>query len=66
MLLVKSGDKVTLGNPYISNGKVVGKIVSHGRGDKINVIKFKRRKNYIRKIGHRQWYTDVEITDIKA
>ncbi len=48
----------------ISNAKVVATIVSHGRGDKIRVFKFKRKKQYKRTIGHRQDYTAVKVTDI--
>ena len=50
--------------PTLSGAKVTGEIVKHGKGDKIVVFKFKRRKNYARKQGHRQGFTEVRIKDI--
>jgi large subunit ribosomal protein L21 len=65
VLLGTDGDnKVRLGVPTLSGAKVTGEIVKHGLGEKIVVFKFKRRKNYARKQGHRQGYTEVRITDI--
>ena len=55
---------VHTGVPALSGAKVTGEIVKHGRGDKIIVFKFKRRKNYARKQGHRQGFTEVRIKDI--
>ena len=52
------------GVPTLAGAKVTGEIVKHGRGDKIIVFKFKRRKNYARKQGHRQGFTEVRIKDI--
>ena len=52
------------GVPALSGAKVTGEIVKHGRGEKIIVFKFKRRKNYARKQGHRQGFTEVRIKDI--
>ncbi|OGQ08632.1 MAG: 50S ribosomal protein L21 [Deltaproteobacteria bacterium RIFCSPLOWO2_12_FULL_40_28] len=60
------GDKTSIGTPYIAGAKVVGKIVSQGRGKKIIVGKFKRRKGYHKKQGHRQYLTRVTIEDIQA
>jgi large subunit ribosomal protein L21 len=56
------GTKV--GVPALSGAKVTGEIVKHGRGDKVIVFKFKRRKNYARKQGHRQGFTEIRINDI--
>ena len=65
VLLIKDDDgEITVGAPYIEGRQVTGTVVSRGRADKIRVIKFKRRKNYKRCIGHRQSYTDVRITGI--
>jgi large subunit ribosomal protein L21 len=65
VLLGTDGDNnVRLGVPALSGAKVTGEIVKHGLGEKIVVFKFKRRKNYARKQGHRQGYTEVRITDI--
>lgn len=64
VLLIGDGDKVVVGQPYIEGGKVAATIKAHGKGKKISVIKFKRRKQYRRKQGHRQHYTEVEVTGI--
>lgn len=64
VLMGADGDNVQLGVPTLSGAKVTGEIVGHGRGDKIIVFKFKRRKGYSRKQGHRQGYTEVRINDI--
>ena len=64
VLLGSADGNVKLGVPTLSGAKVVGEIVKHGLGDKIVVFKFKRRKNYARKQGHRQGYTEVRIKDI--
>ena len=65
VILVSDDDKVEIGNPYVKGVKVEGKVVSHGKGKKIVVFKYKAKKNYRRKQGHRQPYTKVEITSIK-
>ncbi|MEQ8483258.1 MAG: 50S ribosomal protein L21 [Pseudomonadales bacterium] len=66
VLLVADGDNVAVGAPYVDGGKVTGEVVGHDRARKIRIIKFRRRKNYMRRQGHRQWFTDVKITGIKA
>jgi len=66
VLLVAEGDNVSVGAPYVSGGKVTAEVVGHDRHDKIRIIKFRRRKHYMRRAGHRQWYTDVRITGIKG
>ena len=66
VVLVSDDGKVQVGNPYVKNMKVEGKVVSHGKGKKIIVFKMKPKKNYRRKQGHRQPYTKVEITAIKS
>ena len=65
VLLTADGDKVKAGQPMVRDAKVLGEIVEHGKERKIYVFKFKRRKNYKRKTGHRQQYTEVKITDLK-
>ena len=65
VILVADGEKVEIGNPYVKGFKVEGKVVAHGKGKKIIVFKYKAKKNYKRKQGHRQPYTKVEITAIK-
>ena len=64
VLLGTDGNKVQLGAPRLGKAKVSGEIIKHGRGDKIIVFKMKRRKNYAKKQGHRQGYTEVKINDI--
>jgi large subunit ribosomal protein L21 len=64
VLLGSDGNNVKTGIPSLSGAKVTGEIVKHGLGDKIVVFKFKRRKNYSKKQGHRQGFTEVKINDI--
>ncbi len=66
VLLVADGDNVSVGQPYVSGGKVTAEVMSHDRGKKIRVIKFRRRQNYMRRQGHRQWFTEVRITGINS
>ena len=66
VLAVGDGADVTVGRPYVEGGKVSATVRGHGRGDKVKVVKFKRRKNYLRQHGHRQHFTEVEIGDIVA
>jgi large subunit ribosomal protein L21 len=68
VLLVSTGDggNVQIGKPMVAGAKVTGEIVEQGRGDKLVVFKFRRRKNYVRKNGHRQAYTAVKIAAINA
>jgi len=66
VLLAADGDAIKAGQPTVKGAKVVGEIVRHGKDDKIIVFKFKRRKNYRRKTGHRQQFTEIKITSVKA
>jgi large subunit ribosomal protein L21 len=65
VLLVKKDGEVKVGTPYVEGAKVTGKVVKHGRGKKIIVFKYKPKKNYKRKQGHRQPYTQVVIENIE-
>ena len=65
VVLLSDDGKVEVGAPYVKGIKVEGKVVAHGKGKKIIVFKYKAKKNYKRKQGHRQPYTKVEITAIK-
>ncbi|HHX20662.1 MAG TPA: 50S ribosomal protein L21 [Clostridiales bacterium] len=65
-VLMLGGDKVVAGTPLVEGATVTGKVIQNGRGQKIVVYKYKSKKNYRRKAGHRQPFTKVEITSIKA
>ncbi len=64
VLMVANGDTVDVGEPYLDGKQVKGEVVRSDRGAKIRVLKFKRRKDYMRRQGHRQWFTEVKITGI--
>ncbi len=66
VLLVADGDDVKVGAPVVEGAKVTGEVVSHGRHDKVQIIKFRRRKHHMKRQGHRQWFTEVKITGIKG
>ena len=65
VLFVSDKEKIELGHPFIKNVKVRGKILNQGRGKKVVVFKFKRRKRYHKKRGHRQYLTTVKIENIE-
>jgi large subunit ribosomal protein L21 len=65
VLLSSDGQTITAGTPLVKGAKVMAEVVGDGKEPKIYVFKFKRRKNYRRKTGHRQGYTDVRITDVQ-
>jgi large subunit ribosomal protein L21 len=65
-VLLVGGDTPKIGQPLVAGAKVSAEIVDHDRGKKIVVFKFRRRKNYRRKQGHRQPYTELKITGISA
>lgn len=64
VLLVADGDTITVGTPFVDGGQVTARVKAHGRGDKIKIVKFRRRKHYRKQMGHRQSYTELEITGI--
>lgn len=66
VLLVADGDDVKVGTPRVEGASVTATVKSQGRGQKIRIIKMKRRKHYRRQAGHRQAYTELAITGIKA
>lgn len=66
VLMVAEGDDIKVGAPLVEGAKVSAEVVSHGRGDKVTIIKFRRRKHSMRRAGHRQWFTEVKITGISA
>ena len=66
VLLISEKGQVTIGKPYIKGASVSGKVIAHGKEDKILVFKMKAKKRYQKTQGHRQNYTEIEITEIKA
>ena len=66
VLLVGNGDDIKVGAPVVEGAKVTAEVVEHGRGKKVQILKFKRRKHHMKSQGHRQWYTEVKITGINA
>ncbi|MCX7514781.1 50S ribosomal protein L21 [Frateuria edaphi] len=66
VLLVGSGDAVNVGVPTVAGATVSATVRRHGRADKIRIIKFRRRKHHKKQMGHRQHFTEVEITGINA
>ncbi|KEQ14997.1 50S ribosomal protein L21 [Endozoicomonas numazuensis] len=64
VLLVANGEDVKIGAPVVEGAKVTAEVVTHGRGPKIKIIKFKRRKHHRKQMGHRQWFTELKITSI--
>ncbi|WP_280564423.1 MULTISPECIES: 50S ribosomal protein L21 [unclassified Chromohalobacter] len=66
VLLVGDDDDIKVGTPLVDGAKVTAEVVSHGRGEKVKIIKFRRRKHQMRRQGHRQWFTEVKITGISA
>jgi len=64
VLMVGEGENVEVGSPYVSNCTVTSEVVEQGKGAKISIFKKKRRKNYRRKNGHRQLFTQLKITEI--
>lgn len=66
VLMIADGDNVKVGAPYVEGGKVSATVKSHGRGKKVKIVKFRRRKQYLKRQGHRQSYTELQITGISA
>lgn len=64
VLMIGDGDDLTVGSPLVDGGKVTAKVIGHGRGKKVRIIKFRRRKHSMKRAGHRQAYTEIEITKI--
>lgn len=66
VLMVVNGEEIKIGAPLVEGATVTAEVLEHGRGDKVNIVKFKRRKHHRKQMGHRQWYTEVKITGIKG
>ena len=66
VLLMGEGADVKLGTPLLKGSKVVATVVRHGKGEKVSIVKFRRRKHYLRQKNHRQQFTEVKVTEISA
>ena len=66
VMLFVDGDNVQIGQPFIENAKVVAEVVDEVKGDKVTILRFRRRKHSMRKIGHRQRYTQIKIKEINV
>lgn len=66
VLMVQSDSETKIGQPYVESGKVTAEVVSQGRHKKVKIIKFKRRKHHMKQMGHRQYFTEIQITGISA
>ena len=64
VLMLGDGEKITVGTPKVNGAKVTATVKSHGRLDKVRIVKFRRRKHHRKQRGHRQHYTEIEITGI--
>jgi len=66
VLMIADGDNIKIGAPFVKGGKVSAQVTAHGRGEKVLILKFRRRKHHMKRAGHRQDYTELKITGIKA
>lgn len=66
VLMVGEGESVKIGTPLVSGAKVTAKVLAHGRGEKVKIFKMRRRKHYQKHQGHRQNFTEIEISGIAA
>ena len=66
VLMVANGEEVNVGTPFLDGSTVKAEVLKSERGKKISILKFRRRKDYMRRQGHRQWFTEVKITSIQA
>jgi len=64
VLMVGEGESVKIGAPYVAGSSVTAEVMSHGRHEKVTIVKFRRRKHHRKQMGHRQWYTELKITSI--
>jgi len=66
VLMIADGENINIGTPFVDGGKVTATIKSHGRAKKVEIMKFRRRKHHQKRTGHRQYYTEIEVTGISA
>lgn len=66
VLMVGEGETIKVGTPVVDGATVSAEVVQHGRGQKVTILKFKRRKHHMKRQGHRQWFTEIKITAINS
>ncbi|MBE8190432.1 MAG: 50S ribosomal protein L21 [Candidatus Thioglobus sp.] len=66
ILMIADGDKVQIGAPFVAKASVQAKVISQGKGKKVHILKFRRRKHSMKRQGHRQLFTEIEINKITA
>ena len=66
VLLIADGENIEVGQPYVAGAKVTAEVVAHGRHKKVNIIKFRRRKHSCKRMGHRQWFSELKISVIES
>ena len=66
VLMVGEGESIKVGTPAVDGAKVSAEVIQHGRGEKVTIVKFKRRKHHMKRQGHRQWFTEIKITTING
>ena len=66
VLMIADGENVQIGSPLVDKASVEAKVISQGKGKKVNILKFKRRKQFMKQQGHRQLFTEIQIGKIKA
>lgn len=66
VLMVVNGDNIQIGTPVVAGAKVTAEVLTHGRHDKVRIVKFRRRKHHRKQAGHRQYFTELKITGISA
>jgi len=64
VLMIADGDNINIGTPLVEGGKVTATVKTHGRAKKVKIMKFRRRKHHQKRTGHRQYYTEIEVTGI--
>ncbi len=65
VMLVADGETITVGTPHVAGSKVTAVVTAQGRNKKVEIIKFRRRKQYMKRMGHRQAYTELQVTAIE-
>lgn len=66
VLMLSNGDQLKVGNPTIAGVSVEAEVIKHGRGKKVHILKFRRRKHHMKQMGHRQSFTEIKITRINS